>query len=114
MTDVSQNILDNVLALSKDYEGLTALYVIDLEKMKMRHQILNDTHNKATFMDRIQKITLTLQDREFEMLLVDLDERIICRKVDDTHIIVFVTDKEMTLGKVFTLIRGINYQGDSA
>lgn len=113
MDSTSKEILDRTFELAKNHDGLTALYNINIQKTKMQHKILSESHNKESFFNHIKKIFLTLKEEEFEMLLVDLDERIICKKIDAVNVIVFVTEKEMSLGKIFTLLRGINFQGDT-
>jgi len=109
MNNTSKEILDKAFELSKNYDGLTALYNIDIEKLKIKHKILNDSHDKESFLAYIKKIFLTIKEESFEMLIVDLDERIICKKIDTTNVIVFVTDKEMSLGKIFILLRGLDF-----
>jgi len=112
MGNASKKILDKAFELSKNYDGLTALYNIDIQQTKIKHKALSDSHNKESFLEYMKKIFLTIKEDNFEMLLVDLDERIICKKIDTTNVIVFVTDKEMSLGKIFTLLRGIDFQGE--
>lgn len=109
MDGKSKQILDRVFGYCQDYVGLTALYAINLEETKMHHKIINKLHDKESFLRYIKKIFFIMQEDEFEILTLDLDERIVCKKIDETNVIVFVSNKELPLGKIFTLLRGIQF-----
>jgi len=110
MDTTSKEILDKTFELLKNYDKFTALYIINTKEVKIQHKILSDSHDKESFFRYIKQIFLTLKEDKFEMLIVDLDERIICKKIDATNIIILVTDKEMSLGKIFILLRTLDFR----
>jgi len=110
MDKKSKEILEKTFELLKNYDKFTALYIINTEEVKVQHKILSDSHDKDSFLIHIKKLFFTLKEDKFEMLIVDLDERIICKKIDATNIIVLVTDKEMSLGKIFILLRALDFK----
>ncbi len=113
METTLKQILDQAWERAQDYDGLTAMYSIDTEQTKMKHKVLDVSHNRSSFLAHIQKLFHTIREDDFEMLLVDLDERIVCKKIDPSKVIVFVAHKEMSLGKIFTLLRSVHAQGDA-
>ena len=103
-----QNILDKAVEISKDFDGLSAIYSIDINQTKMQSKILSETHNKKIFLKYMKKMFLMIKDDDFEILVVDMSERIACKKIDDSSLIVLVADKNMSFGKIFAMIRSIN------
>ncbi len=105
----SQQNLDKLFELVKNIDGITALYNINIEDTKIQHNILSKSHNQESFVQYIKKIFPIFKEDKFEILLVDLEERIICKKVDNTNIIVCVSDKKVPLGKILTLLKSIDF-----
>ncbi len=102
-----EETLAKAVELSKDYDELTALYIIDLNQTKIRQNIFNQSHKKEIFLKYMKKIYHLIKEDDFDVLVVDMNERIACKKIDQSIVVVLVADKEMSYGKIFALLRSI-------
>ena len=104
-------VLEEVLKISEHYEEVTAIYAIDIEHTKMQYKIISESHKKKSFLKYLKKMLHILRDDDFETMIVDLSERIGCKKLDNNNVVIVVADKErMTHGKLFALLKSIKIE----
>ena len=108
MDIILKQLLNRAIEISKTYSGITAIYSIDIDHTQVEYEILNKSHNKESFKRYIKKIFPIIREKEFDILFIDLNERIVCKKVGSSEIVIITADKELSFGKIFAMIRGID------
>ncbi|GEM_PF-4985320 len=97
---------------SKEFSGipgLIAIYGVDLEAMKLTRRGKGTAQEDQALLEVLVGLVRLLRDDSLQMLLIEKRERIFIRRIDAGTLLVFVADKNVPIGNLFTLIRKLDY-----
>ena len=106
MNIVDEIFNDCVLRIG-DMDGLYSLYIFDLKNKDIRYKLFEDTHNREKVLKVLKKIIPLYREEEFDMLLIDLDERMIFHRLSDDMLLMLSSSRDIPLGRLLALIKNV-------
>jgi hypothetical protein len=102
-----EKLLDECYDKVHTIPGVYSLYLFDLQYKKIEYKIIDQHHNKSKSYEVLRKVVSLFKDEAFDMLFIDVGERIFIHRISNNVILMVTSNKEVPLGKLVTLIKSI-------
>ncbi len=98
-----EDILDRYDQKIKNSSEIYSIYLFDIKEIRIEYKIYDEHHDKSKSYAILEKMLYLFKDKEFNMLLIDIGERIFIKRLSDSLILMLTGSKELQLGKLFAL-----------
>jgi len=106
-----KKIFSQSLELYKQAPEISSLFVLDLANKEIEHKIFdNKTERKKRVFSLLKKIIPLLDDDKFELLTLEMEERITAYHISNRVIIIITSNKIAPLGKILTLLKSTKFK----
>jgi len=101
-------ILNQVLSIYKDKNGLYAVYIFNTEQTEISYKIIdNQNFQEKRAYEILQNVLELSKMEDFKMLLMEFLERYLIKKVSNDTLILIISDSSEPIGRVLTIVNRI-------
>jgi len=101
-------MIENYYKLFENIDGVEALYIVDLETLKIKSKIIDDNHNKTFALDTIKHLIRYLKSNRFKQILIETEVNIFLKNTPiENKIFVLITNNDIKLGGIFNILKQI-------
>jgi len=101
-------MIENYYKLFENIDGIQALYIVDLETLKIKSKIIDDNYNKTFVLDAIKYLFKYFKNSKFKQILIETEMNIFFKNTSmENKIFVLIADSDIKLGSIFNALKQV-------
>ncbi len=101
-------MIEDYYKLFENIDGIQALYIVDLETLKIKSKIIDDNYNKTFVLDAIKYLFKYFKNSKFKQILIETEMNIFFKNTSiENKIFVLITNSDIKLGSIFNTLKQV-------